>query len=58
MKKGNKKTSFTLCLSLGVLCGLAFGAAIGKIAVGISIGFMFATMYYLFFSESDKDKEN
>jgi uncharacterized membrane protein YoaK (UPF0700 family) len=51
-KEKNKKTSYTFCLISGMLCGIIFGAATGKLAVGIALGFMFATMYYLFFTDS------
>ena len=38
-----------------MLCGIVLGVIMDKLAVGISLGFMFATVYYLFFAGSDKD---
>lgn len=37
-----------------MLCGIVLGTIMDKLAVGISLGLMFATMYYLFFAKSDK----
>ena len=31
-----------------MLCGIVLGTIMDKLAVGISLGLMFATMYYLF----------
>ncbi len=38
-----------------MLCGIVLGTIMDKLAVGISLGLMFATMYYLFFAKSDKN---
>lgn len=38
-----------------MLCGIVLGTIMDKLAVGISLGLMFAIMYYLFFAKSDKN---
>lgn len=37
---------------------MALGSAMGKVATGLAIGFMFGTMYYLLFSKPDDDKDD
>lgn len=44
----NRKASYSLCVITGMLCGIVLGTIMDKLAVGISLGLMFATMYYLF----------
>lgn len=51
----NRKASYSLCVITGMLFGIVLGAIMDKLAVGISLGLMFATMYYLFFAKSDKN---
>ncbi|WP_337381083.1 hypothetical protein [Phocaeicola coprophilus] len=51
----NRKASYSLCVITGMLCGIVLGTIMDKLAVGISLGLMFATMYYLFFAKSDKN---
>ena len=42
----NRKASYSLCVITGMLCGIVLGTIMDKLAVGISLGLMFATMYY------------
>lgn len=51
----NRKASYSLCVITGMLCGIVLVTIMDKLAVGISLGLMFATMYYLFFAKSDKN---
>ena len=44
----NRKASYSLRVITGMLCGIVLGTIMDKLAVGISLGLMFATMYYLF----------
>lgn len=53
-KKGNKKQSFATCL----VWGIVLGVAMDKFAVGIALGNMFGTMYYLFFANQDKNSSD
>ena len=57
-KKGNKKKSFATCLVCGMLWGIVLGVAMDKLAVGIALGNMFGTMYYLFFANQDKNSSD
>lgn len=57
-KKGNKKKSFATCLIWGMLWRIVLGVAMDKLAVGIALGNMFGTMYYLFFANSDKNSSD
>lgn len=41
-----------------MLWGIVLGVAMDKLAVGIALGNMFGTMYYLFFANSDKNSSD
>lgn len=41
-----------------MLWGIVLGVAIDKLAMGIALGNMFGTMYYLFFANSDKNSND
>ena len=53
-KKGNKKQSFATCL----VWVIVFGAAMDKLAVGIALGNVFGTIYYLLRANSDKNSSD
>lgn len=38
-----------------MLFGLVLGSSMENIGTGLSVGFMFGTMYYLIFSKSDNN---
>lgn len=38
--------------------GIVLGVAMDKLAIGIALGNMFGTMYYLLFSKSDKNSND
>lgn len=52
-----KKKSCVTCQIWGMLFGTVLGAAMGKLAVGIAIGYFVATVYYFKFSSS-KDNDD
>lgn len=41
-----------------MLFGTVLGVSMDKLAVGIALGNMFGTMYYLFFANSDKNSSD
>jgi len=41
-----------------MLWGIVLGVAIDKLAMGIALGNMFGTMYYLFSANSDKNSND
>lgn len=41
-----------------MLWGIVLGVAMDKLAVGIALGNMFGTMYYLFFANQDKNSSD
>lgn len=57
MSKKKNKMSFSFCLSMGMLFGVALGIIIDKLAVGIALGNLFGVMYYNIFSSSDDNSE-
>lgn len=49
-RKMNKKSCST-CLSLGMLFGVVLGSAMKNVALGLAIGFMCGTVYFLLFQK-------
>lgn len=41
-----------------MLWGIVFGAAMDKLAVGIALGYVFGTIYYLLHANSDKNSND
>lgn len=56
-RKMNRK-SYSTCLSLGMLFGVVLGSAMKNVALGLAIGFMCGTVYFLLFQKHGSNEDD